>query len=205
MPPSLAIRCGCGALRGSVSGASPQYGNHLVCYCDDCQAFPRFLGCADAVLDANGGSEIYQVSSGRVAFESGLEHLAAVRLSDRGLCRWFAGCCRTPIANTMPSAGMPFCGLLAVALAPDGSLDEAIGPIRMRVNARFALGDLAGIDAHRRAPFAMLFRLGSLLLSARLRGEQRDSPFFDASSGEAVVTPEVLDAKQRRDLEPEAP
>ena len=63
----LLLACACGRVSGLVSGASASTGTRAVCYCDDCQAFARHLGDADRVLDANGGTEVFQTSAARVS------------------------------------------------------------------------------------------------------------------------------------------
>ena len=60
------IRCGCGALRGMLRSVTPSSGNRCVCYCDDCQSFAYYLGRADTILDARGGTDIFQTASGRI-------------------------------------------------------------------------------------------------------------------------------------------
>ena len=98
------LRCRCGQMRGVARKVSPSAGFRIVCYCKDCQAFARFLGRPD-VLDAAGGTDIFQMATGRVTLTAGTEALRCLRLSDQGVFRWYADCCRTPIAN---SAGPSF-------------------------------------------------------------------------------------------------
>ncbi len=51
----------------------------------------------------------------------------------KGLMRWYASCCNTPIGNTMATSAMPFIGLIHACIdAPTG----ALGPIRGRAFAR---------------------------------------------------------------------
>jgi hypothetical protein len=57
----LDLRCSCGRVRGIARDVAPSTINHCSCYCDDCQAFAHFLGRADAILDAHGGTEIAQM------------------------------------------------------------------------------------------------------------------------------------------------
>ena len=64
----LALRCRCGTVRGVARDVAPSTVNHCFCYCDDCQAFAHFLGRADDVLDAYGGTEITQMSQANVGF-----------------------------------------------------------------------------------------------------------------------------------------
>ncbi len=204
MPNDVTIRCSCGALRGVARGASASAGNRTVCYCDDCQSFSHFLGRADDVLDANGGSDIFQTSSARVELTQGADRLACVRLTARGLLRWHTTCCNTAVGNTPASRGLPFVGLIHTCMdhATDGqSRDEALGPVRNRVNARFAKGDLSGVDGDQKFSFSLLFRLAPPMLMGRLRGEHTRGPFFDPATGQPRATPRVLTEEELRSVE----
>ncbi len=53
------------------------------------------------VLDERGGSQIIQVPPKNLTFTQGREVLASMRLTEKGLLRWYAGCCNTPIGNTL--------------------------------------------------------------------------------------------------------
>ena len=106
----LPLRCSCGHVRGVASEIAPSGGFRLVCYCKDCQRFARFLDSAD-VLDAAGGTDIVQMPPGRVKLTTGIDAVRSLRFSNR-VFRWYAGCCRTPIANTASSARVPFVGLV---------------------------------------------------------------------------------------------
>lgn len=205
MSEDVTIRCSCGALRGVAHGVSASSGNRTVCYCDDCQSFPHFLERADEVLDANGGSDIFQTSPARIEFTQGADQLACVRLTAGGLLRWHTACCKTAIGNTPASNGIPFVGLIHTCMdhVADGrSRDEALGPIRNRVNARFAKGDLSGVEASQKAAsFSMLSRLLPLIVMGRLRGEHKHSPFFDPVTGAPRATPRVLTSEELRSVE----
>ena len=93
----LPLRCRCGAVRGVARAVSPVKVNHCFCYCDDCQAFVHFLGRAGDIFDEHGGTEITQMSQASVAFTAGTDRIAAVKLTPKGLMRWYASCCGTPI------------------------------------------------------------------------------------------------------------
>jgi hypothetical protein len=203
-PIDLPIGCSCGALRGFVRGASRNSVNRCVCYCDDCQSFAHFLECSDRILDPHGGTDIFQTSSGRLEFSKGTERLSCVRLTEKGLLRWYASCCNSPIANILPSRQVPFAGVITNCAAPptDGPSCEALlGPIRARVNARFAKGNREKLDAYDRAPASMIFRLFGMLIQARLRGEHAHSPFFDPTTRQPITTPHVLTAEERLEVE----
>jgi len=91
------LRCRCGQVEGHVVRPGPA--TRAVCYCKDCQAFARFLGHADSVLDAQGGSGIVATQPREVVFARGTEKIACMSLSERGMLRWYASCCNTPIAT----------------------------------------------------------------------------------------------------------
>jgi hypothetical protein len=188
----LAIECRCGALRGVVQALSPRVGRRVVCYCDDCQAFARYLGTASDVLDAHGGTDIFQMSPARLGFSQGTEHLVCVRLTPKGGLRWFTDCCRTAIGNTPPTGQLPFVGLIHTCMnTEERALDEIIGPVRSRVMGRYARGDLADIEAHDGFPLSHIAAIFAKILVWRLRGDHKRSPFFDAGTGAPIARPQV--------------
>ncbi len=73
MPADL-LRCRCGRVRGAASDVSPTRGFRFVCYCTDCQVFARFLERRD-VLDAAGGTDIFQMPAGHVKLTAGADAL----------------------------------------------------------------------------------------------------------------------------------
>jgi hypothetical protein len=194
----LGLRCRCGTVRGVAHGVSPAIGNHCVCYCDDCQAFQKFLGRAADVLDPNGGTDIFQLSPARLTFSAGVDEIACIRLTAKGLARWYASCCNTPIGNTPATAGIPFVGLIrAFAVEP---ASDAFGPIETRVFRQFAVGDREAIPPDGVPQWRMALRVVSLILRWRLRGDQRRSPLFDAATGAPLATPYVLSREERAAL-----
>jgi hypothetical protein len=195
VPTDLPILCSCGTLRGVLRGVSPSRGNRVVCYCGDCQSFAHFLGRADEVLDPRGGTDIFQTSPARVEFTRGRERLACMRLTPKGLLRWYADCCKTPIGNTAPTREIPFVGVICVCL-DRGSRDAALGPVRAHVNTTAAKPDAEGHEVRTSGVLPSILRFVRLVLQARLRGDQRKSPFFDASTAEPSVTPRVLAAQE---------
>ena len=190
----LPLACACGAVHWDARDVSAGRGNHVVCYCDDCQAFAHALGCADRVLDANGGSEIFQISPARIELRTGSEHLACLRLRPKGLLRWYTSCCRTPVGNTLASRQVPFVGLVlrrAEGESERRAREAALGPVRGAFNAQFAVGDREVLVGHDRVPVTLFLRLLRIMVAARLRGEHARSPFFTAS-GEPIAEPRVL-------------
>src|SRR5687767_12724189 len=110
MPNDIPLRCACGTLRGTALAVSPDTGNRVLCYCRDCQAFARFLARPD-IMDDKGGTDIFQMAPGRVRITAGADALRCVRLSEKGIHRWYCGECKTPVGNT-GGASIPFVGLI---------------------------------------------------------------------------------------------
>ena len=88
MTVDVPIRCSCGALRGFARGVSRNNGRPLACYCDDCQSFAHFLGRADDVLDAHGGTDVFSMTLAHLEITEGADQLACVRLTAGGMFRW---------------------------------------------------------------------------------------------------------------------
>jgi hypothetical protein len=204
MPTDVPLRCACGALRGVARGLSPERGNRLVCYCDDCQSFAYFLGRAEEILDIHGGTDIFQMSPARIEFTEGVSNLACVRLTPRGLMRWYASCCNTPVGNTIASGRAPFLGSIHSCMDHAGNgrtRDAVLGPSRGGVNGRFARGERTDVDAHDKAPLSMGLRLLTMMLRFRLGGDHKRSPFFDAAAGKPTALPRVLTDEELRQVE----
>ncbi|WP_372657644.1 DUF6151 family protein [Hydrogenophaga sp.] len=191
-PSTHPLACRCGALQGSVALIGS--GNRLICYCRDCQAFARFLGQPDRVLDAQGGTEIVQTAPDRVRFSQGQEHLAVMRLSEKGMLRWYAACCRTPLGNTMSSRGVPFVGLVHSCLA-SAPLEPDFGPVRAWVSTASALGEP---KPQERGMAGLMFRAVSALIGSRLSGRYKRTPFFSAANTPVAVPVTVSDEERRR-------
>jgi len=204
MATPLRIRCSCGAFTAEAGDVTPAGGNHVVCYCDDCQSFARFLGRAAEILDEHGGSEIFQMSAARVTVLSGAPHLACMRLSPKGMCRWYASCCNTPIGNTLPTPAIPFVGLIHSCIeAPPGdpTLERTLGPVRARAFGKFAHGDPATLPP-RGSLLLVVLRFLALVLRWRLRGDQKRSAFFKPGTNELRVAPRVLTLAERNAVRP---
>lgn len=181
------IQCQCGTVRAQLQGTG--ISSRVLCYCTDCRAFARFLGQSEQIMDRQGGTEIVQVSQGRLHFIAGKERLKAVRLSDKGMVRWYADCCKTPFGNIMANRNISFVGLIHTAL-DHARMDEDFGKVIAVANVGTALGDpkpkAVGVPG-------IILRFIRLVASARLSGEYRNSPFFD-SSGALIAQPTVLGA-----------
>lgn len=198
------LRCMCGHVRGVAREVSPSSGFRFLCYCKDCQAFVRFLGRTD-VLDAAGGTDIFQMPPGRVKLTVGLEALRSLSFS-RNVLRWYAGCCRTPIANTAAGPGFPVVAIIHCFMDYDAdgrSRDGMLGRPHCRIYESSAAGPLSpaappppslGVSAYRALKIAGWWG----------RGLARPHPFFDGRTGAPCSMPRVLTPSERATLGIEA-
>ncbi|HPO18673.1 MAG TPA: DUF6151 family protein [Rubrivivax sp.] len=187
------LRCRCGRLRGSVTPARST--QRVVCCCRDCRAYACHLG-GGGVLDAQGGTEIVASLPSKLRFDAGNDTLACLSLSPRGLLRWYARCCGTPIGNTPRNPKLAYVGLVHSCLEQDApSLQHSFGPLRMVVNAGGAPGGVRKSPAL--AAAAGLAGMAAMLLGARLGGGWRDNPFFEAGTAAPVRTVHVLTPAER--------
>ena len=202
MPFDLPLRCGCARVRGVAREVAPSAGFRLVCYCKDCQAFARYLQLSD-VLDAAGGTDIFQMPPGRVEITDGAEALRCLRLrAGSKVLRWSADCCKTPIANTAASVRFPVVGLIHSFMdfaASGRSPDKAFGPPLCRIYERSAVGPLPP-DAPPPSSVGMFARRAAKLFGWWTRGLGRPNPFFDASTGAPLSAPRLLTPDERAAL-----
>ncbi len=190
------LQCRCGTIKGTVD--NPRGANHAVCYCRDCQAFAHFLGRPREILDERGGSDIVQVLPKWISFTAGLETLACMRLTPKGLVRWYAPCCNTPIGNTLATPKISFIGLLHSCLETAGEpLDVAFGPVRVWVHTKSAKGEPKPATRGMGTAGSWFFRT---VLKARFNGDYKTNPFFDLEAGLPIATAKVLTAAEHSRL-----
>jgi len=189
------LHCRCGEVQGHVKDASPRTVNRIVCYCDDCQAFLHHLGRAD-LLDAHGGTNIVQVAPASLTFERGTERIAGLRLTPKGLYRWYASCCKTPLGNTL-SPAIPFVGVVAQAFEnPDATFGEPIGAIL----GKFAIGTPPAGST--KLNLRLLARALRMVIGWRLRGRAWPHPFFDRATRAPSHPLTILSRSEREALRP---
>jgi hypothetical protein len=190
------LRCQCGTLQGHVNQTESVCRG--VCYCKDCQAYAHFLGKADEILDEMGGSDVIATLPQHVSFTQGVDRLTCMSLSDKGMLRWYASCCNTPIGNTSRDFKVSHVGLLHNCLRdPSSSLDNAFGPVRMRVGMKSAKGTPKAMAA---STTISILRFMARLVRARLDGSYKNTPFFDPETGTSRVSPRVLTTDERARL-----
>jgi hypothetical protein len=191
------FRCRCGEVRAIVTDASPRTANRVVCYCADCQAFVHRLGRAD-LLDAHGGSDIVQVAPASLSFVQGRDRIVGLRLTPKGLFRWYASCCNTPVGNTLTPA-VPFVGVVATAFDQDAQrADDVFGPPTGAIQGKHAVGGAppgsTGIN------LSLLLRAIAKILVWRVSGKAWPHPFFTRGSEAPLYPVNVLSREDREAL-----
>ena len=187
------ISCTCGQFHAHLTEGGSH--NRLNCYCKDCRAFAHFLGRPGEILDAGGGTQIIQVELSRLRIDRGQEHLSAIRLSEKGLVRWYAACCNTPLGNTFSKPNMAFIGLIHLGLTPD-RLDLDFGPEIANLNTASALSTP---KPRPKGQLLVILRFLSMVLRARLSGRFRSTALFNRA-GAPLVRPQILSPTERAHL-----
>jgi hypothetical protein len=199
MSQDLELGCCCGQIHGQVRGVSPQTVNRAICYCDDCQAFLHHIGRAD-LLDDHGGTDLVQVAPASLSYDRGAECIAGLRLGPKGMHRWYASCCKTPLGNTMPRPGVPFVGLsIEVFLGLDARRrDEVFGVPRGKVFGQFATNGTP--EDATKLPAKMILHTARLLLGWKLGGKTWPHPFFERETAAPKLPLRILSREEREAL-----
>ncbi len=196
MTTDVELECRCGEVRGRVRGASKKNTNRVVCYCDDCQAFLHHLGRAE-LLDDHGGTRIIQVAPASLSFDRGTERIACLRLTPKGLYRWFTTCCKTPLGNTLTPA-IPFVGIEESCFrAP---VDEVFGPPIASILGKYAVGDPP--PGSTKVDLRLIARTIRLLLGWKIGRRSWPHPFFEKKARKPRFEMIVLTKEEREALRP---
>ncbi len=185
---TILLKCQCGVLTGVVRNVTPKYGSRVVCHCGSCQAFAHHIGAGKRTLDPQGGTDIYQTNPAQVTFRKGTEHLRCLRLTPGGTLRWYAGCCNTPIGNTI-NAKTPFVGMIHTIMGEGRK--AATGPVLMHVQTQNALPGLAPELENPSFPKALRKKAMRKILWWKMTGKTRPNPFFN-KDGTPVSEPEIV-------------
>jgi len=189
---NINLKCKCGDVEGQISRVSPKVGNRVVCYCNDCQAFANYLSTEDDILDAWGGTEVYQTAPWHLSIHRGLENLRCLRLTPKGLYRWYTGCCNTPVGNTI-SASIPFVGVIHSFLDKDEQTESKLGPVRGYNKLVDAKGDVPESFQDVGMPLGTTAAVIWRLLKWKLTAGNKPYLFFN-ESGRSISEPIILNA-----------
>ena len=190
------VRCRCGQLEGQLTFT--ERAGRAVCYCRDCQAFARFLGNSERILNERAGTDIAAASPRFLRIARGKEQLRCMSLSEKGLLRWYTACCRTPIGNTPRDPKLSYVGLVRSCLAGSAAeVDAAFGPSRVAINTASASGK---VDPTPWSSLRAVLKIMRNVLGSRISGKYRDNPFFIPGTAQPLVAPQVLTAAERKVL-----
>jgi hypothetical protein len=186
------IRCRCGRLRGTLARQAPV--TRATCYCRDCQAYAHALGKPEQVLDALGGTDIVATLAQHLRFTEGRDQLACLRLTDKGLLRWYARCCNTPIGNMAPDPKLSYLGLVHSCLGADpATMDTVFGASHVAISTQHAKGP---VKSSMLGMLTSMVRIIRTVLWARMNGSWKRSPFFRAEDLQPIVQPHVLSPEE---------
>ncbi|EPZ49862.1 hypothetical protein M902_1089 [Bacteriovorax sp. BAL6_X] len=191
------LKCECGSVEGELV-VNKNLSNHVVCCCDDCQTYTQYLGRRD-LLDKYDGTELFQTAPHYIKITKGHEHISCLRLSPKGLYRWYAGCCNFPMVNTL-DAKIPFNGLVC-AFVSDGGKSK-LGNIQSYNMMKYSsVGRKSwpknGFQKFSKMAGLILLKLISIGSILRLT---RPNSFFDIDSGLPKVEPQILSLNKKGHL-----
>ncbi|MDO3388340.1 DUF6151 family protein [Gilvimarinus sp. SDUM040013] len=178
MSNSVDLKCFCGQVSGSLE-IVPSASFHVHCLCCDCQSYARFLKNQERILDEHGGSELFQTYPSLMKITAGAEHIAGVQLAPKGIYRWYASCCNTPVANTLGKASVPFVGVSVkfMCFANEQEKLSALGPVTLKAFGKYAVDEMPK-DAHPRFPPSFLPKILWFMFKGKIGGKNKPSPFF---------------------------
>ena len=183
---STTLACDCGSFRATLSDIDPNSGVHLRCHCPDCRAFVRAL-----LPDANlrNGLHLFQTDPGSVEITDGVEHLQCLTLSPKGLLRWYAGCCKTPMFNTPRSAKVPL-----VAVVTDIAKDPGLfGPVISDAFLKTGDGKTKTTGLSK-----VIYRFLRRTIQSRISGSWKKTPFFIIPENIPFDKPYTISKEEKR-------
>ncbi|HPF47658.1 MAG: hypothetical protein KDF58_12080 [Alphaproteobacteria bacterium] len=184
------LKCSCGKVQGCAFDVKPDDGIRVVCHCDNCQAFAKYLGRENEILDEYGGTDIFQMSPYQILIEKGKNQIRSVRLTKKGPYRWYTDCCKTPIGNSLHSE-VPFVGVIHNFMDDEDKRDKNLGPVRFYVQGKYALKKLPDEKYNEGYPLASYFKIMFKILVWRFSSKKFPSPFFD-EEGNPISKPKKL-------------
>ena len=188
------LSCSCGKVKGELLVIKKSY-FHVQCMCCDCQSFSNYLnnkeGNINNILDEHGASDLFQTYPRNMKITEGIEQVSCIQLYNKGLYRWYADCCNTPIANTMSSASVPFVGISVKFMQFNDTQEKVsrLGPITLKAFGKYSIGEMPK-DAHEKFPKLFLPKILSFMIKGWFGKKYNPSPFF--KNGKAITKVNVL-------------
>ena len=196
MPSDLSFACDCGTVTGTMAVVSGE-GDHVVCHCTDCRDLTHYLGQAARVLDAHGGSALYQARCAHMRLDTGRDRLSCLHLTDAPTLRWYAACCRLPLFNTYKNGKLPYI-TIQLAACDAATRDRFVGPPLGHLFTQDAIGDTSALP--KMSMFTLMRRFFVRAIKDIMSGDRRKSALFDAKTLEPIATPHRLTSEERQAL-----
>ncbi|WP_085899406.1 DUF6151 family protein [Kiloniella majae] len=180
----IALECSCGKVKGVARNISPTTGRRVICYCGDCQNFAKKIGRADDVLNTHGGTDIFQITPSQVEITQGQDQLRYLKLSEKGIYRWYTNCCQTPAGN-MVGPKLPFIGIVHNFMACGDDCEKVLGPVRYSVMEQGAIKPQDTTKSMPSAeksagkfPIGLMIKIFARLFIDKIQGKNRPNAFF---------------------------
>ena len=165
-------KCRCGSLVGVARATEKSTNIRVLCHCKYCVGFARHLGAETTLV--RGGADILPIAPAFFVITRGREHLRVLKLTPKGPLRFYAGCCKTPVANAA-SLKFPYIGLIA-PFCPN----EKVGPV---------VTEFGGDKGSIRPKF--LFGVMGFMAKNVLLGRGKPSALFEPD-GQPCAPPELV-------------
>jgi hypothetical protein len=186
----LLLKCRCGTVKGSLSNVSPDMGSHIKCYCEDCRAFANHIAPDEEILDEFGATEIFQSAPWNLTITDGIDQLECLRLTNKGLRRWYAKCCNTPVANTI-KADLPFLGIVHSFIDKGDNYEQLVGPIIGHYKLKGAIGDVPADIKKMGMPLKVTLQIVWRLIKCKFTMKGKSNIFFTAD-GKTITKAIIL-------------
>jgi hypothetical protein len=132
---------------------------------------------------------LFQTDPDKIEVTQGIENLECLTLSPKGLLRWYAGCCNTPMFNTPRSAKVPL-----VAVVTDIAEDPRIfGSVIYDSFLKDSKGKLKSSGVSK-----VIYRFLKRALASRISGRWKKTPFFIIPENIPLDKPFVISKEQKR-------
>lgn len=192
----MRIQCECGAFQAELTVFPQGSPGRMMCYCDDCQAYLKYLNRAD-LLDPSGGTEVLPFYPADVKIVSGVDQLRGTQLTPNAVYRWSTKCCNSPVGNTRPGTSWLGIPRNMFTVKDPQLLDKTFGGIRARIMGKFATGPVPK-GTPDKMNFSAALAVLPFMLKGKLGGKAKPSPFF-AADGKPLAPVKVL-SKDEREL-----
>ena len=185
----MQISCDCGAFKADLLAFPKNTPGRLACYCKDCQAFLEKIDRTD-LFDNYKGTEIIPAYPNDISIVQGLTELNCYRLTDKGIYRWTASCCNSPIVNMR--RGFPWAGIYHSAYTKHNpEALHVLGDIKSRIYGRDAVAG-APFKISEKISFTDMLVVIPFIIKGKILRKNQHSPFFNSETEKPISEPVIL-------------